>query len=327
MRAWLSGEQTGVDALELVECPVPEPATNEFLVRVSHAALNFSDLLMIDDKYQVRPPRPFIPGQEIAGIVEKAPAGSAFSPGDTIASKVFWGGFAEFVCVRSDMAISVPEGANLASAIALPVSYVTAIVALDHCAKVSRKDTVLVHAAAGGAGLAAVEIATARGATVIATASSAEKLAIARSHGARHAINYSEGDWFRQVKELTGGRGVDIVFDPVGGSVGEDSLRCLAMDGTLLIVGFAGGRITQLPANRLLLKRASARGVYWNHDTDGEMLRQVNQELAEMFATGTINPVVQTGYGFEELPKALADLASRKIAGKIALRVSEDSTQ
>lgn len=321
MKAWVSGTVPGIDALALEDIARPEPAEGSLLVRVSHAALNFSDLLMIDERYQVRPPRPFVPGQEIAGTVETAPTGSAFAKGDRIVSKVLWGGFAEYVDVREDMAIALPSGTGLAAAVALPVSYVTAIVALDHCASVQPGQTVLVHAAAGGVGLACVEVASARGATVIATAGAAERLAIAREHGAAQGINYRDEDWFQQVKTLTGGRGADIIVDPVGGPIGENSLRCIAMDGTLLIVGFSSGKMPNLAANRLLLKRASAKGVYWNHDGDAAMLAQVNRELTTLLAAGAIRPAVDDRYRLADLPRALDDLAHRRVTGKIALRV------
>ncbi len=324
MRAWISGDTPGAAALEIAVADIPEPEDDQLLVKVSHAALNFSDLLMIDDKYQIRPPRPFIPGQEVSGVVEAAPSGLSFVPGDHVASKVLWGGFAEYACVRADMAIPVSADSDLAKAVALPVSYVTALVALDHCARVAPKAVVLVHAAAGGVGLASVEITRARGAKVIATASSPERLAIARAHGADHGVLYTEEGWFQQVKELTGGSGADIIVDPVGGRIGEDSLRCLAMDGMLLIVGFSSGHMPKIAANRLLLKRASAKGVYWNHDTDADMLKQVNADLNALLASGKINPVVDSNYGFDELPSALNDLANRRVIGKMALQIGND---
>ncbi len=321
MRAWVAGTTPGIEALRLEDVARPEPEDGKLLVRVSRAALNFSDLLMIDERYQIRPPRPFIPGQEIAGIVEAAPEGSAFAAGDRIVSKVLWGGFADYVNVREDMAIAVPGDADLTAAVALPVSYVTAVVALDFCTSVQASQTVLIHAAAGGAGLACVEVAAARGAKVIATASGSDRLEIARNHGAAEGIDYRQEDWFQQVKALTDGRGADVIVDPVGGKIGEDSLRCLAMDGTLLIVGFSSGKMPNLAANRLLLKRASAKGVYWNHDSDAAMLAEVNRELTALMSAGAIRPVVDDRYRLADLPRALDDLANRQVTGKIALRL------
>ncbi|PHR90713.1 MAG: NADPH:quinone oxidoreductase [Blastopirellula sp.] len=323
MQAWISGEAPGIENLQIANQSKPIPGNNELLVWVTHAALNFSDLLMIDEQYQVRPPRPFIPGQEIAGIVEQAPTGSKFSIGDKITSKILWGGFAQFAVVRDDMAIAVSPEIDLAAAVALPVSYVTALVALDHCSQTGVGKTVLVHAAAGGVGLACIEVAVARGATVIATAGATGRVKLAIDRGASHGVNYREDDWFKQVKSLTNGRGADIIVDPVGGQIGEDSLRCIAMDGTLLIVGFSSGKMPKLAANRLLLKRASAKGVYWNHDTDFAILNQVNADLSELLSAGKINPQLSATYQFDDLPKALDDLANRRVMGKVALHLRE----
>ena len=324
MRAWVSGAMPGLENLIADKMPRPNPDQRHLLVRVSHAALNYSDLLMINDLYQVRPARPFIPGQEIAGVVEAAPQSCGFLAGDSIVSKVLWGGFAEYALVRTDMAIKVPSGFGPAKATALPVSYVTALVALDHCAHVRPSDVVLIHAAAGGVGLASVEVATARGATVIATAGSAERLQIALDRGAKHAINYRDTNWVDQVKALTQNRGANVIVDPVGGEIGENSLRCIAQDGKLLIVGFASGKMPKLAPHRLLLKRASAMGVYWNHDTDAELLEDVQKKLAQLIADGRINPLIDDRYNFAELPAALDDLANRRVAGKLVLQMSTD---
>ncbi len=321
MRAWVSGATQGLDGLALEDIDRPAPAEGRLLIKVDFAALNFSDILMIADRYQVRPPRPFTPGQEVAGIVESAPEGSGWAPGDRIASKVDWGGFAEFALVRADMAMAIPEGVDLARAVALPVVYTTAMVALSECVTVASGDTLLVHAAAGGIGLAAVEIGKAKGARVIATAGSAEKLALAKAHGADHGIDYRDEDWVGAVRSITKGAGATVILDPVGGKIGEDSLRCIARDGTLLIVGFASGRIPKLAANRLLLKRAAAKGVYWNHDDDGPMLARVADQLMELLGDGRIDPLVDDRYGLEDLPEALDCLKDRRSVGKLVLRV------
>ena len=323
MQAWTSGQIPGLDNLHIVDQPIPVAGTNELLVLITHAALNFSDLLMIDDKYQVRPPRPFTPGQEVAGIVESAPVGSRFSTGDKIASKVLWGGFAQFAVIRDDMAIAVPPNIELADAVTLPVSYVTALIALDHCSQANTGKTVLVHAAAGGVGLACVEVAAARGATVIATAGAQERVKTALDHGANHGVIYREDDWVQQIKSLTDGRGADIIVDPVGGQIGEDSLRCIAVDGTLLVVGFSSGKMPKLAANRLLLKRASAKGVYWNHDTDADLLNKVYADLSKLLSDGKINPHLGATYPFEGLLQALDDLANRRVMGKVALQLEK----
>ncbi|MBC8271223.1 MAG: NADPH:quinone oxidoreductase family protein [Gammaproteobacteria bacterium] len=323
MRAWVSGQTPGIATLSISEVKLPIANETNMLVRVTHGALNFSDLLMIADQYQIRPPRPFTPGQEIVGIVEEAPPASGFNKGDRIASKILWGGFAYYACVRIDMAIRVPENFSLSQAAALPVSYITALVALDYCAKLKPTDTVLIHAAAGGVGLAAVEVAATRGATIIATAGAQNRLDAAVAHGANHGINYRDDTWIEQVKNLTDGRGVDVILDPVGGKIGENSLKCIALDGKLLIVGFSSGKMPTLAPHRLLLKRASAIGVYWNHDTDQKLVTETTWELERLVASGKINPMVDDRYGFDDLPLALDDLANRRVAGKMVLRISE----
>lgn len=323
MRAWISGETPGRGGLALGERRQPGTTEGRLVVRVRAAGLNFSDGLMIDGAYQVRPPRPFVPGQEVAGVVEAAPPGAGFDPGERVVAKVDWGGFAEYALVRPDMAIRVPDGLDLTAALALPVVYTTSMVALTHCTAVRPGDWVLVHAAAGGVGLAAVEIAKARGARVIATAGGSAKLAVAAEHGADFGIDYRTEDFVAAVKALTGGHGADIIFDPVGGEVGEASLRAIARDGTLLVVGFASGRIPAYAANRLLLKRACAKGVYWNHDQDRELLERIGRELVAMLQAGTIRPLVDDRYGFEALPQALADIEDRRSTGKLVLRVAD----
>lgn len=321
MRAWRSGD-LGRAGLSMQEVPTPKPAAGEALIAVEFAALNFSDLLMLEDKYQVRPPRPFSPGQEIAGTVIETARGSRLHAGQRIASTVPWGGFAEFALVRDDTAICLPDSMSLKSAAALPVAYTTAMVGLTENTVLKPGATVLVHAAAGGVGLAAVQIAKALNATVIAAAGSAEKRALARQHGADATIDYTTEGWASRVNELTGGRGADIVFDPVGGNVTLESLRCLARQGCLLIVGFASGEIPRIPANRLLLKRASAVGVYWTHDQDAPMLEAVTERLVAMLQAGSITPLVDDRYTFAELPTALDDLAARKSSGKLVLSLS-----
>ena len=321
MKAWVSGSEPGLENLSVQEMPIPGVKDGFMLVRVTHAALNFSDLLMIADQYQVRPPRAFIVGQEIVGIVDAVPLVSAFRKGDQITGKLLWGGFAEYALVRMDMAIRVPDGHNAAQAAALPVSYTTGLVALDHCASLKPTDTVVIHAAAGGVGLASVEIAAARGATIIATAGGADRLETAKIHGAHHGVNYRDGDWVEQIKVLTDGKGANVILDPVGGKIGENSLRCIAMDGRLLIVGFSSGKMPKLAPHRLLLKRAAAIGVYWNHDTDAELMVATNKALERLIAGNHINPLVDDRYGFDDLPQALDDLANRRVAGKMVLRI------
>lgn len=323
-RQWISGNKSGVPALELCPASMPSSSSEFMVVEVYSAALNFSDLLMIEDKYQVKPERPFTPGQEIAGIVIDVPDNCRWKKGDRIASKVVWGGFANYVSVQPDMAIAVPENIGFQEAVCLPVVYMTAMVALFSCSKTGPQDTVLVHAAAGGVGLASVELAKCAGAKVIATAGNQQKLELAQKHGADIIINYRDEDWVAQVKKATNNLGATIIVDPVGGEIANQSLRCIARDGTLLIVGFASGSIPKLPANRLLLKRASAKGVIWSHEEDGPMLQKFANQLAQYLSNGRIKPVYNDSFSFEQLPLALEHLSSRGSVGKVILTVKSE---
>ncbi len=320
MNCWISGKTPGVDHLTPETAPVPAATAGAMIVQIKAAALNFSDLLMIDGTYQVRPPRPFIPGQEISGIVHEVLPGSRWKPGDRVASKVFSGGFSEYVAVREDMAIALPDTLDFSRGAALPVVYMTAMVALHHSVTIGKADTVLIHAAAGGVGLAAVEIAHAAGARVIATAGSTEKLDLARQHGADLGINYKNPEWKDQVKAATAGKGASVILDPVGGDIAVQSLRCIARYGTLLIVGFASGEIAKLPSNYLLLKSAAARGVLWDHDRDAELIARLTGQLQSLLAAGKIAPVVDDRFDLSQLPEALEALANRSSMGKLILK-------
>jgi NADPH2:quinone reductase len=321
MKAWIVEDTAAEPPLRWGEAPAPAPQPGKSLVRVEAAALNFSDLLMLRGKYQVRPPLPFTPGQEIAGTVIATAPGSRLGAGQRIASKVVWGGFAEQVLVEDAMAIAVPDAMPLAEAAALPVVYPTAHIGLVNFGRLARGETVLVHAAAGGVGLAAVEIAAARGARVLATVGDASKAAPAREHGAAEVLDYADPGWVERVKALTGGKGADVIFDSVGGAVTEQSLRCLAHGGRLLIVGFSSGTIPAIPANRLLLRAAAAIGVYWSHERDGALVEAALREIFALHAAGKVRPSVDTRFALAELPQALAALQSRQSVGKIVLRV------
>jgi NADPH2:quinone reductase len=319
IKAWQTFDNSGLDGLSLNTINVPHPAEGEILVRVRAAALNFSDLLMISGDYQIQPPLPYTPGQEVAGTVLEGGPGVTFQPGDRVAGKVICGGFAQQALVREDMAFAVPQQMNMREAVALPIVYTTAMVALSESTRIKTGETVLIHAAAGGVGLAAVQIAKALGATVIGTAGDDKKLAVVKEFGADLALNYRDDDWIGVVRAFNNGRRADIIFDPVGGDTTLNSLHCLAREGRLLIVGFASGTVPKIPAHVLLLKRASAIGVYWNHDNDGEMLERTTNHLLDLYAKGKIKPVVRTYEGLTALPQALADLGQRRSFGKLVL--------
>lgn len=322
MKAWIVDDTKVEQPLRWGEAPEPAPKPGQALLRVEAAALNFSDLLMIHGRYQVRPPLPFVPGQEVAGTILVGNQ-SAFRPGQRVTSKVIWGGFAEQVAVEDHMGFAVPEAMPLAHAAALPVVYPTAYVGLVHHGRLARGETVLVHAAAGALGLAAVEIAKIKGAKVLGTVGSAGKAEVVRSRGADAVFDYSQPDWVARVSEITQGRGADVIFDSVGGAVTEQSLRCIAYGGRLLIAGFSSGTIPALAANRLLLRNASAIGVYWSHEHDSPIVDAAITELLGLYARGRIKPHVDTRWRLDELPVALAALRSRQSMGKIVLRADD----
>ena len=325
MHAWQSPEETGIAALAMVETDVPVPGDDDVLVRVEAAALNFSDLLMIDGMYQIRPDRPFTPGQEIAGTVVEAGSAAGIPEGSRVAGKVLWGGFAEQARMRADMAIPLPDDIDAATGAALPVVYTTAMVALAEEAGLDAGQTVMIHAAAGGVGLAAVQIAKAMGAQVIGVAGGPDKCAVVRDHGADIVVDYKSEKFEDVVKEATAGRGADIILDSVGGEATKNSLRCIAWQGQLLIVGFSSGEIPQIPANRLLLRRAMARGIYWDHDRDGEMVARCTSRLIEMCRDGRIRPAVDVRSGLDQLPGALEDMRAGGNIGKIVLTAAGEA--
>jgi len=208
----------------------------------------------------------------------------------------------------------------LSSAVALPVVYTTAVVALTKMVQVQKKEVVLIHAAAGGLGLAAVQVARHLGARVFATAGSKDKCQIAEESGAELAVSYRNPNWRSELMTATEGRGVDIVFDSVGGEVTKESIKCLAWQGRLLIVGFSSGNLPNLPAHLLLLKNASAIGVYWSHERNPKMLADIGRQLVQLFETGIIQPIIHNPYGFSDLPQALQDLQDRTSVGKLVMR-------
>lgn len=314
MKAWQCAAAGGQDDLALLEVPAPLPRPGEVLVRVRAAALNFSDLLMLRGVYQVRPRPPFVPGQEIAGVV--AGDGARWRRGARVAGKVFWGGFAEEVAVREDMLFGLPDDVPFEEGAALPVIWPTAWIALHDRARLSAGETVLIHAGAGGVGSAALQLARAAGARVFATAGGPDKAALCQELGAAAVFDTGSGPWLEPLMRLTDGRGVDVVFDPVGGETTDQSVKALARNGRLLIVGFAGGAIPAIKANRLLLKNASALGVYWSHDTDAPLVEHALAEVLALRAAGSIRLMVSQRHAFADLRKALVDLQERRTVGK-----------
>jgi NADPH2:quinone reductase len=312
------------DPKELVarEVPDPKPRAGEVVLDVEAAGCNFFDILLVQGKYQMKPPFPFTPGAEVAGVVRELGAGvSNVKLGDRMFAGLALGAFAERVAVNANALHPMPAAMSFAEGAAFPVVYPTSYAALVYRANLRAGETLLVHAAAGGVGLAAVQIGKALGARVIATAGGAEKLDVARRAGADEVIDYSRGDWVEAVKRVTNGRGADVIYDPVGGEIFDGSMKCIAWNGRLLVIGFAGGVIPEVKVNRILLKNISVVGLHWGAYAQHEPQRipEVFDGLAKLFEAGHVRPVIFGTYGLDEVPQALDALAGRATYGKVII--------
>ncbi|WP_026998914.1 NADPH:quinone oxidoreductase family protein [Eisenibacter elegans] len=324
MKAFLCKQWGTPDDLVLEDISAPEPKPGEVRVAIKAVGINYPDVLMIAGKYQAKPPFPFIPCGEVAGVVEAVGEGvTHLKPGARVIALCETGGLAELVCTPAMMALPIPDSMSFEEAAAFTIVYGTAHVALKHRGNIKAKDTLLVHGAGGGVGLAAIDIARHLGATVIATASTAEKLAAAKEKGAAHLINYVETDFVEQTKAITQGRGVDLVFDPVGGDVFDKSLKVIAWEGRLLVIGFAGGRIPEVPTNLLLLKNAAAVGVFWGaySKRNPQVLLGSLMELLQWYQQGHIKPHVSQALPLAQAPEALKVLANRQAIGKVVVTI------
>ncbi len=324
MRALICKEYGPPESLVIDEWDDPVPADNEILIDVKAAGLNFADVLMIAGEYQVRTPPPFIPGNEASGVVSAVGSKvTRFKIGDHIIGALRGGAFAEKAVVEENLAVPLPEGLSFAQGAAYSVAYGTSYHALKQGARLQPGETVLVLGAAGGVGNTAVELAKAMGATVIAAASSTEKLAFAVAAGADQAINYSDLPLKDTVKEITGGKGVDVVYDPVGGDLAEQALRALSWHGRYLVIGFASGDIPKFPANLTLLKEASIVGIWWGpwaaRHTD-EMLENM-RELDTMVAAGKLRPRYSESFTLDDYTSAFRVITERRVLGKIVLSI------
>ncbi|EKT4456292.1 NADPH:quinone oxidoreductase family protein [Pseudomonas putida] len=308
--------------LVLEEVASPLPKKNEILLDVHAAGVNFPDTLIIEGKYQFQPPLPFSPGGEAAGVVaaigEKA---GAFKVGDRVMALTGWGAFAEQVAVPFYNVLPIPASMDFTTAAAFGMTYGTSMHALRQRGQLQAGETLLVLGASGGVGLAAVEIGKAMGARVIAAASSAEKLAVAKAAGADELIDYSQANLREEIKRLTGGQGVDVIYDPVGGELFEQAVRGLAWNGRLLVVGFASGSIPQLTANLVLLKGAAVLGVFW-----GAFAQRQPEDNAANFrqlfawhAEGKLKPLVSQTYPLEQAGAAIEKLGQRQAVGKLVV--------
>ncbi len=324
MRAVVCRAWGGPETLSVEDVAPPDLGPGGVRIRVRTAGLNFADNLIVAGHYQIKPPLPFSPGFEIAGeVIACAPEVAHCRPGDRVMAVCDYGGFAEEVVAPADSVFVLPETVSDETAAAFPVAYGTSHLGLKYKCALEAGEGVLIHGAAGGVGLTAVEIAKRMGAVVIATASGAEKCAVAAAAGADHTLD-SRGDDLRdRVKALTGGRGVDVVYDPVGGRLFDESLRCTAAGGRILIVGFASGDVPQIPANILLVKNISAIGYYWGaHKTiRPAWMRASFEELLGWLAAGELNPHVSRSYPLAEAPAALQALKARKTTGKVVLTI------
>ncbi|MFO1340116.1 MAG: NADPH:quinone oxidoreductase family protein [Burkholderiaceae bacterium] len=322
MHAWLCETTTGPQDLVWRELPTPEPAADEVRIKIRAASINFPDLLTVVGKYQIRPKLPFVPGSEFAGTVDAVGSGVGhLKPGMPVAAIGSSGGFGTHACVKAANVIPLPPGFKLEDAAAFAFTYGTSHHALLDRGQLQAGETVLVLGAAGGVGTAAVQIAKAAGAKVIAAASTDDKCAACLAIGADDVINYGRQSLRDELKALTGGRGPDIVYDPVGGDLAEQAFRAIAWRGRYLVVGFAAGGIPALPFNLPLLKGASVVGVFWGDHVRREPAAnaQALGQLARWYGEGKIKPVIDTLLPMSELATAYRRMAERDIKGKLVM--------
>jgi NADPH2:quinone reductase len=323
MKAVLCTHYGGPDELEIRDLPDPVAGAGEAVVRVRAAALNFFDTLIIAGKYQTKPAFPFSPAAEFAGEVESVGAGvTAVRPGDRVAANIGYGAARERLAVAADRLVRLPDSLDFERAAGLIVTYGTTLYALKDRAQLRAGETLAVLGAAGGVGLAAIEIGKLMGARVIACASSAEKLGFARQHGADAVVNYADEDLKEALRRTTDGKGPDVIYDPVGGPFTEPALRAIAWGGRLLVVGFAAGEIPKLPLNLVLLKSCDVRGVFWGawSERDRAGYRANIAEILQWCAQGKLSAHVHEVYPLEKTAQALRALADRKAMGKVILR-------
>jgi NADPH:quinone reductase len=316
MRAWRVhelGDPSKVMSLDEVDRPTPDEG--QVLVKVRAAALNFPDVLMAMGMYQEKPPLPYTPGVELCGEIVETGQRVIGSPSRGP------GAFAEYALMDTDNAWPVPDGMSDEKAASLYLTYQTGYAGLHRRAGIKAGDWLLVHAGAGGVGTAAIQLGKAAGAKVIATAGGARKTEICRELGADHVIDYTTEDFVPIVKEVTGGHGADIVYDPVGGDVFDKSRKCIAFEGRLIVVGFTSGRIPEAPANHLLVKNYSVVGLHWGlyRKMEPSLIGQIHDELTTLVESGAVDPLVGETLPLDQAPQALAKLADRSTVGKVVL--------
>ena len=322
MKAVLCKQFGPPETLVIEELPSPKAGAGEVVVSVKAASLNFPDVLIIQNKYQFKPPLPFSPGSEMAGLIKEVGDGvKGYKPGDRVIAFTTYGAFAEEVKVEAGRLVPIPEGMDYNSAAAFLLTYGTSDHALRDRGQLRAGETLLVLGAAGGVGIAAIEIGKALGAKVIACASTADKLEVCRQHGADEVINYSSEDMRERIKAITGGKGVDVVYDPVGGVYTELALRSTAWRGRLLVIGFAAGEIPKIPLNLTLLKGCSIVGVFWGDFTKRqpkEFIQSVMQ-LGKWYGEGKLKPHISAKFPLAKAAEALKMMAARQVKGKVVL--------
>ncbi|MEE4624576.1 NADPH:quinone oxidoreductase family protein [Pseudomonas alliivorans] len=324
MKALLCKAFGPASTLVLEDIPAPDIKKNEILLDVRAAGVNFPDTLIIEGKYQFKPPFPFSPGGEAAGVIsavgEKV---THLKPGDRVMALTGWGSFAEQVAVPNYNVLPIPESMDFTVAAAFSMTYGTSMHALKQRANLQPGETLLVLGASGGVGLAAVEIGKALGAHVIAAASSAEKLDVAKNAGADELINYTDTNLKDEIKRLTNGNGVDVIYDPVGGDLFDQAIRAIAWNGRLLVVGFASGRIPELPVNLALLKGASVVGVFWGSFAQRQPQDNAAnfKQLFAWFEEGKLKPLVSQVYPLERAGEAIDALGERRAVGKVVVSI------
>lgn len=324
MKALLCKEYGPPENLVIEDVPAPALGDGEVRIRVRAAGVNYPDNLMIAGKYQVQPPLPFSPGFELAGeILEVGDGVTLLQPGQRAAATAMSGAMAEEICVPAGNAVPIPDMMDFTTAAGFVITYGTSYHALKQRAQLKPGEKLLVLGAGGGVGLTAVEIGHLMGAEVYAAASSTEKLELAGSRGAAHFINYTEDSLRNQVRELTGGHGVDVIYDPVGGEMFDDCLRSVAWGGRVLVIGFASGVIPSIPANLPLLKGISIVGVFWGTFArrDPETNLENIRELLAWFEQGKLKPCISGTYALEDAPAAMTALLERRASGKLVVTV------
>ncbi len=323
MHAWLCENPIGVEALTWKELPTPQPQAGEVRIAIRSASLNFPDTLIVQNKYQLKPPLPFVPGSEYSGVIEAVGSGAGpLAVGDPVAVCGGTGGFATHAIAKASQVLALPQGFDFDDAAAFTLTYGTTHHALLDRAALKAGETVLVLGAAGGVGTAAIQIAKAAGARVIAAASNAEKCALCVAMGADASINYGRAHIREELKALTGGKGPDVVYDPVGGDLAEPVFRSIAWRGRYLVIGFAQGGIPALPWNLALLKGASIVGVFWGDFARREPVAYAASmaELLAWYGRGKIKPVIDLRLPMDRLMEAYARMGSRQVRGKLVMQ-------